>query len=231
MKSLNWALTLGLVIITVFAATWLISSPGALEQLQRADFNFVPPLALAFILSAMILYIWSGRAKPVAKTLLLYGGISSAIAMTFMYRVELEQLAAAIDSDLTLSTTQSMGNGEVSIRAARNGHFFASAMVNGTHVDFLVDTGATIVALTEFDALRLGFSRDELQYDQRVSTANGETFAAGIMLDQITVGDIEITDVRGVVLEDGLEVSLLGMTFLNKLGSFTVDQDRLIMRQ
>jgi len=125
MKSLNWALTLGLVIITVFAATWLISSPGALEQLQRADFNFVPPLALAFILSAMILYIWSGRAKPVAKTLLLYGGISSAIAMTFMYRVELEQLAAAIDSDLTLSTTQSMNFYEP-YRSARQGTVISS---------------------------------------------------------------------------------------------------------
>jgi len=231
MKSQNWTVTLGIVIILVFAATWVLSSPNAANLYQQLDLHLIPPLALLLILGAMVVYTWSGRPSQMAKSLLIWAGVSACLAMGFIYREDLKTVASGFDSEWTASATETIGDGVVSLRAAENGHFFASAMVNGTHVDFLVDTGATIVALTEFDALRLGFNRDELIYDRPLSTANGQTLAAGVMLDQITIGDIEITNVRGAVLEDGLEVSLLGMTFLNQLGSFTVDQDRMIMRQ
>lgn len=231
MKSPYWIITLAAVITLVFSLTWFLSAPDASLILQDDTLRMVPPLALFVILGSMVIYTWICRPKPMAKTVLIWAGLSSSLVMAYLYRGDLISTTADLGPGWSASATAKIGEGEVSIRAAKNGHFFASAMVNGTHVDFLVDTGATSVALTEFDALRLGFTREDLIYDRPVSTANGQTFAAAVMLDQITIGDIEVKNVRGSVLEDGLEISLLGMTFLNQLGSFTVDQDRLIMRR
>ena len=231
LKSPVWTATLGVVIVLVFSLTWVMSASDMSFMLQGDTLRVMPPLVLLCVLLSMIVYVWFYRPKPMIKTTLIWAGMCSSLIMAYLYRGDLGVMTGAFAPDWSATATTSSADGEVTLRAGPNGHFFASAMINGTHVDFLVDTGATTVALTEFDALRLGFTREELVYDRPVSTANGQTFAAGIMLDQITIGDIEVSNVRGSVLEDGLDMSLLGMTFLNQLSSFTVDQDRMIMRR
>src|SRR5687767_4976429 len=85
--------------------------------------------------------------------------------------------------------------GAAQIPKAADGHFWADASVNGSHVRFLVDTGATAVALTTTDALRLGFERDELTFDYKVMTASGEARAARVELESVAISGAKVTKV------------------------------------
>ena len=99
----------------------------------------------------------------------------------------------------------------------KNGHFVSSGSINGASVRFLVDTGATMVSMSVEDARRAGvnYLAGERGYSQ---TANGVTSVYKVKLGQVTLGDITLRDIDGVVHENGaLPVVLLGMSFLGKL--------------
>ena len=102
------------------------------------------------------------------------------------------------------------------LAADSRGHFIAEGTVNGGHTRFLVDTGATAVSLPASDAVRLGL---DYRRGQRISmqTANGVAPAYLTKLERIKIGDIELHNVDAVVVENGLHVALLGMTFLNRV--------------
>jgi len=107
------------------------------------------------------------------------------------------------------------GSGSVTLKADARGHFVADGQVNGGTVRFLVDTGATTIALPAADAKRLGI--DYLKGERgMVQTANGTAPAYRVKLDTVRLGDITINGVEGVVLEGGLQTALLGMSFLNR---------------
>ena len=112
---------------------------------------------------------------------------------------------------------------------SRNGQYWADARVNFAPVDFLVDTGASSVALRLEDALAAGIRERDLRFDVEVETANGRTYAALTRLDTITVGPITLDDVEALVVRDGLSVSLLGMSFLNRLQKFEVGAGQLTL--
>jgi aspartyl protease family protein len=104
----------------------------------------------------------------------------------------------------------------VTLAADMRGHFFSEGAVNGSPVRFLIDTGATTVALPAADALRLGI--DYRKGDRGFSnTAGGVVPMYRVRLDTVRLGDIELTGVEGVVLEQGLDIALLGMSFLNRV--------------
>jgi clan AA aspartic protease (TIGR02281 family) len=116
-------------------------------------------------------------------------------------------------------------------RDLRTGHFHVNALVNGTAVNFLVDTGASDVALSTDDALRLGLHPDKLVYNMPYQTANGVSMAARVTIDEIKVGDNVVRNVQASVGQGNMDMSLLGMTFLNRIGSIEVKGDRLVLRQ
>jgi aspartyl protease family protein len=103
----------------------------------------------------------------------------------------------------------------VTLSADTRGHFVAQGSVNGGSVRFLVDTGATVVALPARDAIRLGidYRRGEAGVAQ---TAAGNTPVYRVRLDTVRIGDVTLNQVDGIVIEGGLEVALLGMSFLNR---------------
>jgi aspartyl protease family protein len=104
----------------------------------------------------------------------------------------------------------------VTLAADARGHFFSEGAVNGNPVRFLVDTGATTVALPASDAVRLGI--DYRKGDRGFSnTAGGVVPIYRVRLDTVRLGSIELTGVEGVVLEGGLDIALLGMSFLNRV--------------
>jgi aspartyl protease family protein len=117
-----------------------------------------------------------------------------------------------------------------------DGHFYAESMVEaerrgGARVRFVVDTGATQVALTRTDAVRVGLDADALAFETRVRTAGGETRAARIRLTSVSVGGVKLEDVEALVIEDGLSQSLLGMSYLGRLSRIEADGDALILRR
>ncbi|THD53044.1 TIGR02281 family clan AA aspartic protease [Phenylobacterium sp.] len=118
----------------------------------------------------------------------------------------------------------------LSIAKASDGHFWAEGLVNGSHIRFLVDTGATAVALTPADAERLGFNLAELKYTYRVTTAAGETRAAAVKLAEVNVAGARLENVDALVIEKGLDASLLGMSYLGRLASFQATREALILQ-
>ncbi len=112
-----------------------------------------------------------------------------------------------------------------------DGHYWTRADVGGTEVKFMVDTGASIVALTYRDAQRLGLDPANLTYDSEIRTAGGVIFGAPVTLDEIRIGRVKVSNVDAVVLSSDLDQSLLGMTFLGELRSYEFRQGQLIIRQ
>jgi aspartyl protease family protein len=114
------------------------------------------------------------------------------------------------------SASQTGARQSATLAADSRGHFVADGQVNGTHMRFLVDTGATLVAIPAADAVRLGI--DYRKGRQGMSqTANGPAVVYRVMLDSVTVGDVTLLNVEGIVHDSaGLDVALLGMSFLNR---------------
>lgn len=109
-------------------------------------------------------------------------------------------------------------------RADANGHFFVDARVNGAPIRFLVDTGATIVALTPDDARAAGVLNGMLKYDLPIQTADGVTHAAPVTIREIVLGQMAQEEVPAVVMEKQGAISLLGMSFLGRLNYEVKDQ-------
>lgn len=121
------------------------------------------------------------------------------------------------------------GNGLASRTLARgeDGHFYADALVNGARIRFLVDTGASVVALTPADAQRAGIALPSER--ARARGAGGEIEVIPVTIDRIALGLLEARDVRGAVAE-ALPVSLLGQSFLSQVGTVEISGDRMTLR-
>ena len=109
-----------------------------------------------------------------------------------------------------------------------NGHYHLTAIVNGTPLRFVVDTGATDVVLSTSDAERVGIDLDTLVYSGRARTANGEVRIAPVRID-ITLGDTQARGLRASVNEDDLFQSLLGMSYLSRFSRVEIARGELIL--
>jgi aspartyl protease family protein len=115
-------------------------------------------------------------------------------------------------------------------RRDRDGHFYVDADVNGVRIRFLVDTGATYVALSPNDARTAGLRVFDSDYTAQSNTANGVTRVAPVTLRQVELDQLQVFDVRAVVLEKPMPVSLLGMSFLSRLQGYETRNDELVLR-
>jgi aspartyl protease family protein len=117
------------------------------------------------------------------------------------------------------------------LNAGENGHFITKADINNRGIRVLVDTGASAVALSFEDAERVGLKPGNLKYDVEVSTANGVVKAARVTLREVEIDSVRVNDVSGMVLPKGaLNGTLLGMSFLARLRSFSIENGRLILK-
>ena len=123
----------------------------------------------------------------------------------------------------------SVPHNELTYRADARGHFVLDAEVNGTVVRFVVDTGATFLALTPKDAAAIGLSPGSLRYDLRMNTAKGVARAAEVRLREVRIGQLSVEDVPAIVMEDASSISLLGMSFLDRLEGHRVSNGVLTM--
>lgn len=120
----------------------------------------------------------------------------------------------------------------VELRAGSGGHFHAIARLAGADIDVMVDTGATMVALSYEDARRAGIFVRDSDFTQRVRTANGMASVAPVTLPRVTIGDITVANVEAVVSQPGrLATSLLGMTFLGRLGRAELRNGVLLLQE
>ena len=127
------------------------------------------------------------------------------------------------------SPSARVGNGFAAHELTRSpdGHFYAEAQVNGARIRFLVDTGASIVALTPADAQRAGIALGSER--EEASGAGGAVEIVPVTIDRLALGPLSATAVRGAVAEE-LPVSLLGQSFLTRVGTVEISGDRMVLR-
>lgn len=119
----------------------------------------------------------------------------------------------------------------LTVAANYSGHYIVHPMVDNYRIQMMVDTGATLVALTSRDARALGIQLDRSDYQARLSTANGIVRAARVNLREIRLGGILVRNVEAAVLPEGaLGMSLLGTSFLGKLRGYEVQTGRMVLR-
>jgi clan AA aspartic protease (TIGR02281 family) len=134
------------------------------------------------------------------------------------------------EADAAEADDDSAGDLEQIIEAGRHGHFLLKAVVNGVPINFMVDTGASHVVLTIPDARRIGFTANDLEFTQEFQSANGTVRAAPVKLRELRIGQFSLYGLEASVNGGPLPISLLGMSFLQRLRSYEVADGRLILR-
>lgn len=192
-------------------------------------------LAGLVAIAAFLIFAVVGRSPlgRVVRQVIAWAAILAVILVGYTYRDELEWVARRVTSELfpgqAVMSTTSGGSNEVIVTRA-GGHFNVVARVNNAPLEMMVDTGASVVTLTAEDAALAGIRSRNLNYIVPVSTANGVALAAPVIIDKLTIGSIELFRVSALVAQPGLlDRSLLGMNFLNGLGSFTISGNRMIL--
>jgi aspartyl protease family protein len=139
--------------------------------------------------------------------------------------------AAAVQSNAD-SFRPATSSRNLTLESGQDGHYPAEARIEGRRVDFIVDTGASLVILRASDAARLGIRPMRSDYTATVSTANGKIKAARASLDRVELGGITVENVQALVLPDeALWKNLLGMSFLSRLKRYEVANGRMILEQ
>lgn len=168
----------------------------------------------AFGTSAAILSIDAGPPKTV-KVGQQVGGVTLISVEQDRATVEVDGKRRMLQRGQTYSGGAGSGPQSVTLSAGAGGHFLADGQVNGGAIRFLVDTGATAVAIPAGDAVRLGIDYRKGRRSM-VQTAAGPAVAYAVMLDRVRLGGIELQNVEGMVVEQGLPIALLGNSFLNR---------------
>jgi aspartyl protease family protein len=136
--------------------------------------------------------------------------------------------APALDADESSHSAA----GTVSIPAGDYGHFETEAEINGRPINVMVDTGATLVALTYDDASNLGIFVDPSDFTHTAQTANGTARVAPVTISRISIGDITVRNVPAIVSERGKsERTLLGMSFLGRLSRVEMRGGTLVLQE
>ena len=120
--------------------------------------------------------------------------------------------------------------GETILQRAPDGHFYTDVQVNGVMAHFLVDTGASTIALSKADAQKIGMSIADGDFTGVGQGAGGKLAFKPVMLDRVTLGTMETTQVEAVVVDSDLPVSLLGQSWLKRVGSVSIEGDRMTLR-
>lgn len=137
-------------------------------------------------------------------------------------------LAAVRDSP---AAPQPLGR-KVVVTADARGHFMSAFKLNGRQIDGMIDTGATLVAINSSTARRIGISLNPTDFSHQVNTANGAIKAAVVTIDRLQIGRITVEGVEAVVLDDrALHTNLIGMSFLQRLEKYQVEDGTLLLVQ
>jgi len=228
-QRLLWLLLLGLVVaILVLVAQRGAGTVGPLSSDEFGSLAF--KLAILIFLGAALFTIFRGRFTEAIMGALLWAVIGLVLVIGYSYRYEVHQVADRVLAELMPGHVISHGRtAEVARTGA--GDFAVSAQINGARVHMVVDTGASSVVLTPDDAKAAGLPLALLNYTVSIETANGRARAAPVTLDRIAMGELEERSVEALVVQPGqLRTSLLGMSFLNRLQSWQVSGDRLMLK-
>jgi len=228
-QRLLWLLLAGLLIaLLVLVAR---HGEGTVGPLSTGDFaSLAYKITLLVFIGATVLIMFRERFAQAVTAALLWVALALILVIGYSYRFELRDVADRVMAELALGHVIGRGR-SVEIARASGGDFDLMAQINGARVPMVLDTGASSVVLSRDDAKAAGLPLEVLAYTASIDTANGRTLAAPVRLDRIAIGGLVERSVEALVAQPGqLKTSLLGMSFLNRLQSWEVRGDRLLLR-
>jgi aspartyl protease family protein len=223
---LLWILLAVLAVVLVLVAQ--NDRPGA--GLSPVDLSSLAvKIVLVVVIGAFALTLFRERFATALQSALIWVVIALLLAIGYTYRFELQDASDRVLAELVPGHVATRGRVVEIVRTG--GSFSIAAQVNGARIPMALDTGASSVVLTQEAAKAAGLPLEVLAYTVTVDTANGRARAAPVTLDRLAVGGIIERSVPALIAQPGqLHTSLLGMSFLNRLESWEVRGDQLLMR-
>ncbi|NJM49970.1 MAG: TIGR02281 family clan AA aspartic protease [Sphingomonadales bacterium] len=189
---------------------------------------------IVYAIGALVLVIAALAARRISlgetvRMLLAWIAIFALLFVLFSFRGEFKQIWNRVTADLAGTANQKASGSSVELTRGDDGHFSVLANVNGRPVRFLIDSGATITTLSSESADAAGLDFDRSDYPVIVSTANGRAKSWRANINSIKVETIVMNDLNIHVSDNLGDVNLLGMNFLDRLGSWRVQGDKMIL--
>jgi aspartyl protease family protein len=226
-----WAAAIIVALIIAAIVAWMMGSDTV------AGFDpavMIPAVAMMLMATALlggVMQDWRGKLGDGLKAIAGWMAILVLVLGGYAYRFEFASVGNRIVGTIIPGLTLFGSGGEVTVSRGTDTHFAMTMQINGQPMRIMFDTGASSIVLKADDAARLGIKLTEADYTVTVRTANGTTRAAPITLRSVQIGGIREDNVRAMVAQPGqLFDNLLGMTFLERLSSYEVKGDQLILR-
>ncbi len=202
--------------------------PGALDT-NADQASLVRALVILLLVASFVVMSPRLNLKGALRNIVIWLGIGALVLTVYTLRDDFMQIGERVSGEVMPFQASENADGDLVLKRGNDGHFHMEVSVNGEPIRFLVDTGASIVTLSEDDARRAGYDPSTLDYTLQFSTANGTAWGAPIRIDQMRAGPLIARDVRAAVGGAGMSKSLLGMSFLNQLNGFSVSGDTLTL--
>jgi aspartyl protease family protein len=223
-----WSFMIGLAAALVLLI--VRHDEGTINGLDEDFGSLVYKIVLLVAVGSLVLALFRHRFSEALTAALLWVVIALALVLAYTYRSEVREAGEHVLAELIPGRPISHGR-TVEIVRGRAGEFQVATQINGTRVPMVLDTGASAVVLTQDAARAAGLPLEMLAYTVNIDTANGRTRAAAVTLERLGVGTIVEHAVPALIAQPGqLKTSLLGMSFLNRLESYSVTSDKLILR-
>jgi len=226
---LLWVLLIGLLLTLILLV--VRHDGGTIGDFTTNEFSSLAiNIALAVFIGGMVFALFRERISKAFEAALLWVVAALILVVGYAYRGDLREIGDRVLAELVPGRASSRGN-TVEIARSRAGDFSVTTQVNGARVPMVLDSGASSVVLTQEAAKAAGLPLEVLAYTVNVETANGRARAAPVTLDRLAVGNIVERSVPALIAQPGqLRTNLLGMSFLNRLESWEVRGDKLLMR-
>jgi aspartyl protease family protein len=225
------ALGLGLILLAM-AGLALSQGERPVAGLEPREIAALASFAaVALLVAGAVVNEFRGRWADGFRSLAVWAVIIIGLVAAYGYRDEVREVGARIVGELAPESPVVSAGGEVQITRRLDGSFLVGAKIGDKDVRLIFDTGASTVVLTAESAATLGIRPRPAEFIIPVMTANGASLTAPIVLDRLSIGNITERRVRALVARPGaLHQNLLGMTFLDRLASYEVRSNRLILR-
>ena len=229
-RGLLGILLIGLALALIFLVE--NHDSGTIAGLATQDFaSLAYHLALIVFIGGTVLVLFRERFAKALEAALFWIVVGLVLVVGYTYRAELRDVSERVLAELMPGRAAQRDARMVEIVRGRAGDYQVAALVNGARMSMVLDTGASAVVLTQEAAKAAGLPLEVLSYNVNVDTANGRTKAAAVTLDRVGVGGVIERSVPALIAQPGqLKTNLLGMSFLNRLESWEVRGDKLIMR-
>lgn len=227
-------LILILAAIAIVVGILVVNDDGMVGSLSEGRFAEGAYMGIwAIVLASSLVFVLRTNLTGAVKSIGIWAAAFLVLVGLYAYRGEFAEIRDRIMAELVpgraISVAGSNGR-QVMVMRADDRHFHVDAIVNGRSVDFLVDTGASVVALDRAAAAAIGIDVDGLAFTDRVMTANGIAASAPVTLSYIRIGEIERENVEAAVMDrDSDGISLLGMSFLGTLSGVEFRGERLTL--